>query len=67
MACRDAMAIIFLAAVFYPLGTGVGDFFNVIGMQQLYFRSIATVSGLLVFTLLQGGTYINRFGTTRAN
>jgi O-antigen/teichoic acid export membrane protein len=94
MSGREAMAIIFLAAVFYPLGTGFGDFFNVIGMQQVYLRNIATgfvvnagvglllvagcgmglkgtaigtVSGLLVFTLLQGGTYMNRFGANLAN
>ena len=94
MAGRDAMAIIFLAAVFYPLGTGYGDFFNVIGMQRVYLRNIAagfvvnaviglllvvgdgmglkgtaigTVSGLLVFTLLQWGTYMNRFGAVQAN
>lgn len=85
---RNAMAIICLAAVFYPFGTGFGDFFNVIGMQRVYLRNIATgfivsvgigvilvagygmglegaaiatVGGLLVFTLLQVGTYMNLF------
>jgi O-antigen/teichoic acid export membrane protein len=46
MAGRDAMAIIFLAALIYPLGTGVGDFFNVIGLQRVYLRNI--VAGFAV-------------------
>jgi O-antigen/teichoic acid export membrane protein len=86
------MAIVMIAVLFLPAGLGFGDFFNVVGKQDVYLRNvlgglvvnvsvgvllvgragmglegaaIATVGGLLVFTLLQGGTYMNLFSTCR--
>lgn len=85
---RNAMAIVMIAVLFLPSGLGFGDFFNVVGKQNVYMRNvlggllvnasvgvllvgrvgmglegaaIATVGGLLVFTLLQRGTYMNLF------
>jgi O-antigen/teichoic acid export membrane protein len=89
---RNAMAIVMIAVLFLPAGMGFGDFFNVVGKQNVYLRNvlggllvnvsagvllvgragmglegaaIATVGGLLVFTLLQVGTYMNLFSACR--
>ena len=43
---RNAMAIIMIAAIFLPLGSGFGDIFNVVGMQRIYLGN--AVAGLLV-------------------
>lgn len=56
---RNAMAIIMVAAVFLPVGSGFGDIFNVIGLQKVYLGN--SVAGLLVNVCI-GVLLVSRFG-----
>jgi len=56
---RNAMAIIMIAAIFLPLGSGFGDIFNVIGMQRIYL--VNAVAGLLVNVCI-GVLLVSQFG-----
>jgi len=56
---RNAMAIIMIAAIFLPVGSGFGDIFNVVGMQRVYLGN--SVAGLLVNVCI-GVLLVSRFG-----
>ena len=56
---RNAMAIIMIAAIFLPVGSGSGDIFNVIGMQRIYLGN--SVAGLLVNVCI-GVLLVSRLG-----
>ena len=53
------MAIIMIAAFFLPIGSGFGDIFNVIGMQNIYLRN--SIVGLLV-NICIGVVLVSRLG-----